>query len=102
MAELILSDDDKAAARWLQMSDESVGRLVKYTQLAILREADEQKQVWWWSAMLLLLSLAHEANSETSTFQIEGVTLENGAVPIGDWEVVVRRRQATVAHQSAE
>jgi len=100
MAELILSDEDKAAARWLQMSDESVGRLVKYTQVAILRDADEQKRVCWWSAMLLLVSLAHEANAETSTFQIDGVTI--GDVPIGDWEVVVRRRQATVAHQSAE
>lgn len=92
MAELILSEEDKAASRWLQMSDESVGRLVKYTQLAILGDAGEQKQVWWWSAALLLCSIAHETNAEISTFQIDGITLENGEVPIGDWEVVVRRR----------
>ena len=98
MAELILSEEDRAAARWLQMSDESVGRLVKYTQVAILADEDEQKRVWWWSAMLLLVSLAHEANSDTSTFQIDGITQENGEVPIGDWEVVVRRRAAS--HES--
>jgi hypothetical protein len=92
MAELILSDEDKAAARWLQMDDVSVGRLVKYTQLAILRDADEQQRVWWWSAALLLCSMADEAGSDNTKFKIEGVTLENGAVPIGDWEVVVRRR----------
>lgn len=91
MAELILSEEDKAAARWLTMSDESVGRLVKCTQLVIL-EDDEQHRVWWWSAALLLCSMAHEAGSDNTSFKIEGVTLENGAVPIGDWEVVVRRR----------
>jgi hypothetical protein len=97
VAELFLSDEDRAAARWLQMSDESVGRLVKYTQVAILADEDEQKRVWWWSAALLLCSIAHEANSDTSTFQIDGITLENGEVPIGDWEVVVRRR---ASHES--
>lgn len=92
MAELILSDEDKAAARWLQMSDESVGRLVKYTQLVFLREDEEHERVWTWSAALLLCGIAHEARAGDMTLKIDGITLENGAVPIGDWEVVVRRR----------
>jgi hypothetical protein len=94
VAELILSDDDKAAARWLEMDDASVGKLVKYTQLVFLREDEERERVWTWSAALLLCGIAHVANAGDMVLEVDGITLENGAVPIGDWEVVVRRRQA--------
>jgi hypothetical protein len=56
------------------------------------RADQEFERVSWWSAALLLCGFAHEAGSETTTFSIDGVSVEDGKTPIGDWEIVVRRK----------
>ncbi|WP_257311157.1 hypothetical protein [Geothrix fuzhouensis] len=89
MAELILTEEEKAAATWLELPDEAVGKLTKKVALDIVKIGNEQGRVWTMSAALILIGHAADMNATTSTTTIEGFT--HGAEKLGDWEVTIKK-----------
>jgi len=89
MAELILTEEEKAAATWLELSDDAVGKLTKKVVLDIVKIGNEQGRVWTMSAALILIGHAADMNATTSTITINGFT--HGAERLGDWEVTVKK-----------
>lgn len=90
MAELILTDEEKAARSWLDLDDASLGRLVKRTALKIIEhdEADRQR-VWTMTAAIILMGAAQDTNADNLKISLGGLTQKGQAV--GDWEVIVRK-----------
>lgn len=92
MAELILTDEEKASVSWLDLSDEDLGKLCRKCVLdmpAILGDAEDNKRLWAFNAGLLICKVAAESKSDHLEFTGCGVRVENQNV--GDWLVSVRR-----------
>lgn len=90
MAQLILTDEEKAAHSWLHLDDESLGRLVKYSALAIAgHDVTDGGKVRGMTNAIMLATMAHEANAETTTVELKGVTQDG--VGIGDWRITIER-----------
>lgn len=89
MAELLLTDAEKAAASWLELDDAALGKVVKKMALTLKLRQDESLQLGWNAAALLLCSLAHEAKADKLTHELTGCSTDNK--PFGDWRVTVER-----------
>ena len=91
MAELILTEEEKAAETWLHVSDETLGRVCRKTMLMIkgLCEGDCKKGLWQVSCAQLLIGLVDDADSVESSFKIGGYT--KGGEERGDWEITIKR-----------
>ncbi len=87
--ELILTDKEKQAATWLELDDESVGRLVKVTMLGIVETSNEQGKLYFWAAALMICSAAAQANADTFKQTIDGLTIKGKK--FGDWELRVKK-----------
>ena len=86
MAELILTDDEKAAALWSDLDDAALGKLVK-KKIAFLTDAAAQlDRVTTFAAAMLLCCAAAEQNASEMALEIEGLTQEGRE--FGDWKVV--------------
>ncbi|MBN8283429.1 hypothetical protein [Zoogloea sp.] len=90
MAELILTEEEKAAALWSDLSDEALGKLVKKKIAFLTAAADQLDRTTTFAAALLLCCSAAENNSKSMMFDIEGVT--QGHREFGDWTVKVEKR----------
>lgn len=88
MAELILTDEDRAAATYLDWDDASIGRGVKKIALKI-EDIKGHDSISWCAGAMALIARAIDTNSETSVMTVEG--LVDDGKPLGDWEVTVRR-----------
>ena len=89
MAELILTDDEKAAALWSDLDDAALGKLVK-KKIAFLADAAEQlDRVTTFAAAMLLCCAAAEQNFSELALEIDGMTQEGRE--FGDWLVVVMK-----------
>ena len=86
---VILTEAEKKASTWLELDDESVGKLVKTTALAIVEYADEKHTVFFWAAALALCSAAAKANARTFKQTIEGLTIEGK--PFGTRELTIKK-----------
>jgi hypothetical protein len=89
VAELILTDEEKAAALWSDLDDAALGKLVKRKIALITDVAAQLDQVTTFSAAVMLCLAAHEANAKEAVFEIDG--LARGELEIGDWRVVAMR-----------
>lgn len=89
MAELILTDEEQAAATWFELDDATVGKIVKKTALGLLDHSNEQGRVWWFAAALLLCGMADDANADTFSQEVNNFT--NGDDDRGNWRVTVER-----------
>lgn len=89
MAQLILTDEEKAAATWMELDDATVGKVVKKTALGLMAKSDEQGRVWWFSAAMLLCGMANDANADKFSQELLGFT--EGDTDCGDWLVTVQR-----------
>lgn len=89
MAELILTDEEKTAALWTDLSDEAVGKLVKARMAAIADAAKQSERMTTYAAALLLACSAAEVNAGKLTWNLDGVT-QSGR-DFGDWVVRVER-----------
>lgn len=89
MAELILTDEEKAQKSYLEWSDEAVGRAVKNTMCVIDDYESENKIIEYSSAALLLVSRATDINADECNIKISGVTCRGRE--IGDWEITAIR-----------
>lgn len=89
MAELLLTDAEKAAELWTDLDDASLGAMLR-KKLIVLQTASEQmEQTFSTTAGLLLCCAAAEKNANEMTLTFENVTQEGR--PFGDWKVVVTR-----------
>lgn len=86
MAKLILTEEEKAAGRYLDWDDASLGQMVR--ALCETIRGNEKDIIGTVSASYLLIAACLEAGSEESTWKIEGVTMRGE--PVGNWEVTVR------------
>ena len=88
MAELILTEKEKADHSYLDWDDAAVGKLVK--SLAV-KASDEYgaNTAMGVTGGLLLASMARDANSEHTTFTLEGTT--DKVKPTGDYRITIDR-----------
>lgn len=92
MAQLILTDEEKAALTWFELDDATIGKIVKKTALGLIDHSKEMERVWWFSAALLLCGQAVDHNANSMTVDIEGFEHQGGN--FGDWRVRVERIHA--------
>lgn len=95
MPELILTDEEKKAASYLEWDDEALGKLVKYTA-ALMKDEHGQSPAFSATCAHMIVNMAREANATECTLTLTGATVKGE--PIGDWEVIARR----VDHQEDE
>lgn len=89
MAELILTDEEKAAALWSDLDDAALGKLVK-KKIAFITDAAEQlDRVTTFAAAMLLCCAAAENGSSEIALEIDGLTQEGRE--FGDWKVVAMK-----------
>lgn len=94
MAELITTEEEKAAASYLDWDDAALGRMVKYTALTLeksAKDAEGFRKIVIASCAMLLVSAAFDANAATLTQELKGHT--HAGVPTGDWSVTVKRKR---------
>lgn len=89
MAELILTEEEKAAALWSDLDDAALGKLVK-KKIALLTDAVEQlDRVTTFAAAMLLCCAASEQGASEMALEIDGLKQEGR--DFGNWRVVTRK-----------
>ena len=96
MAELILTEDEKAAKTWLDVPDAALGKVTRKLIMDmpdICRKDAEGKGVdkalWLVSCLNILVGVCHESNATSSKFELTGYTVHNK--DCGDWRITVKR-----------
>lgn len=92
MAELILTEEEKAAALWSDLDDAALGKLVKKKIATLTSAAEQLDRVTTFAAAMLLCCAAAEANAGELAFEIDG--LMQGDRPFGDWRIVAVKVEA--------
>ncbi len=87
MAQLILTDQEKAAALWSDLDDAELGKLVKNKIASIEDAAEQLERITTFAAALLLCCSAAELNASEIEMGIKGLT--HAGREFGDWKVVV-------------
>lgn len=90
MAELILTEAEKAANTWLELDDATVGKLVKKTALGLKNHSEERGKVWYVSAVMLLLGMVADSNAEEFSTTINGFSDPAGYR--GDFEINIKHK----------
>ena len=89
MAELILTEEEKAAALWSDLDDAALGKLVK-KNIAFLTDAAAQlDRVTTFAAAMLLCCAAAEQNASEIALEIDGLAQDGRE--FGDWKVVAMK-----------
>lgn len=89
MAELILTDEEKAAALWSDLDDAALGKLVK-KKIAFLTDAAAQlDRVTTFAAGMLLCCAAAEQGASEIALEIDGLT--QAGREFGDWQIVAMK-----------
>lgn len=91
MAELILTEEEKNTATYLEWDDAALGRGVKKIALKI-EDIKGEDAISWCAGAMALIARAIDTNSTCSVMTVEG--LFSGDEQLGDWEVTVRRISA--------
>ncbi len=95
MAELLLTDEEKTALSWLDLSDDALGKLCRKACLVLMEKdktddsSDDRQTVWASTAGMFLCGLVDDANADTATFLFEGLT--NGERERGNWKVTIEK-----------
>lgn len=88
MAELILTEKEKADLSFLDWDDAALGKLVKKTAVE-MQDTFGRDGTFVVSAAHLLIGMAEQTNGDTLTFTAEGFSV--GGEPKGDWRVTVEK-----------
>jgi hypothetical protein len=88
--EIILTDKEKAAKSWLELDDASLGKAVKSSAFAMQFYSEDKKIIAFYAAAGVLVNIAVNCNADFMNVGINEFTLKD--VPLGDWQVVVRKR----------
>lgn len=92
MAELVLTDEEKAAKSFLDWDDESLGKACRQAMVQI-GNANEKTEKWvivHQAAAALLVHNAINVNAATSKYSFSDFSISDKLH--GDWEVVVRQK----------
>ncbi len=92
MAQLILTDQEKAAALWSDLDDAALGKLVKRRISFIQSAAEQMDRVTSFAAGMLICCAAAEAGSKEMRIDIQGLT--QASREFGDWTVLATREEA--------
>jgi len=86
MAELILTEEEKAAPLWSDLDDDALGKLVR-KKISLLQDTAKQldKVTTMAAAVLLCCAAAEEGQAEIA-IEIDGLTQAGRA--FGDWKIV--------------
>lgn len=89
MAELILTDAEKAAALWSDLDDAALGALVK-RKISLITSCSEQlDRATTFSAAMMLCLAAKHAGTDRASFDIDGLT--DAGQPLGNWRITAER-----------
>ena len=97
MAELILTDAEKAVELWTDLDDQALGALVRKKLIVFKTAAAQMDRAIATTAALLLCCDAAEADATELTVTVEGVT--QAGREFGDWTVVASRKTPNVRVQ---
>ena len=86
MAELILTEEEKAAALWSDLDDAALGKLVRKKIILLSSAAEQLDRVTTLAAAMLLCCAAAEQNASKMALEIDG--LSQAGREFGDWKVV--------------
>lgn len=89
MAELILTDEERAKHSWLDLDDATIGKVVKRSALALEAAADKKQRLSFMTCAFMLCNLAHDSNAEHMTLSVS--TLLFGDEQRGDWRVTIEK-----------
>lgn len=95
MAEFIPTEAEKAAASYLDWSDEALGKFTKRVALKLEEMRDDAeglRKVATASCAMTLVSSAWEANAGRLELSLEGHTI--GEQETGDWIITVEKKPA--------
>ena len=91
MTELIMTEEERAAALWSDLDDASLGRLLKRHIIAIQTASKQLEKTSILAAALILCCETAAQGSVRGEFELEGVT--EGDREFGDWVVTVTRKE---------
>ena len=91
MAELILTEEEKASDTYLDWDDAALGKLVRKTAL-MLRDTYGQEATFGMTGAHLLVGMAMSANSTETTIELNGLNVKGEDK--GDWRIEVVRTKA--------
>lgn len=95
MAQLILTEEEKALDSFKDMDNENIGKLCRYG-MHWLRERDNEdgiKPIHGWSAALFLITTMHQAGANEITQEVKGVTFDGKT--IGDFILTIKKAEGT-------
>lgn len=92
MVEIVVTDEEKEAASYLDWDDAALGRFAKYTALRLTemsKDSEGLRKVAVASCAMMMVSAAHDSNATTLELKLSGHTSKE--IPTGDWKIVVKR-----------
>ena len=87
MAELILTDNEKASDSLLAWSDKALGKAVRFCITTLLK--DEKESVFAISCGQILCAIASKANATELKIDLQEVTFEDKK--LGNWNILVKK-----------
>jgi hypothetical protein len=91
MAQLILTDEERAAPHYLDWDDEALGMAARKLAMQF-KDVHGVDGMFITVAARLLVGMADDANSDKTTIDLEGFTKEGEER--GDWRIVITRTKA--------
>lgn len=92
MSELILTEKEKADPSYFNWSDKALANSVRHAADLLKDMDDGRSSIYMVTCAHLLIKVATDANSETTTLTMSDVT--NSGIDNGDWEITVKRTRA--------
>lgn len=87
MAELILTSDEKATNKWLELDDATLGKLVKYTAMTALQAYSEESAIRLNAALIMLLGTVAESKEQSLQLKVNGLVYKGDHH--GDWDLTI-------------
>lgn len=89
MAELILTDEEKAAKNYLSLPDEALGKIVK-ALASNIQDHHGDKAATFSACAVMIACMVAERGLESNLLKLDGVS--DDGTEHGDWEILVRRQ----------
>lgn len=89
MAQLILTEEEKAALTWAELPDAAVGAATKRVMSAILTVAHDLEKLEIAAVAQHLIHQCIKVNAAKGKWTLEGISF--GDEQLGDWRVIVER-----------
>ena len=93
MAQLVLTDKEKATNQWMDLDNEVLGKLVRQTIHGLLKNDDEKEKIKGVSAAILLCVIAKRANATESITEFKRLLV--AGKDTGGWKITVENIRVT-------